>query len=706
MTAEDRCVNLMPLFHAHALYTALGASLHCGGSVVILHAFSADVFFRLIATLRPTWYTGSYTFHHAIHAAAPRHAAEIANSQLRFIRTASGHLDDRIAEQLEGLLHAPVIETYSNTELSIITSRPLPPGKHKKGTVGIAVGGKVAIMGSDNRPLPPGEHGEVVVRCMEVFSGYENDSAANAESFVDGWFRTGDEGVLDSDGFLTITGRIKDIINRGGEKITPSEVDAALMAHPDVATAVTFPVPHTTLGQEVAAAVVPEKGAEMTDEILAHFLRGRLAPFKVPRRFVIVDKIPTGHTGKVSRQRLSDAFGLVTDAATRRERVEDDRPATPLETRLQKLWAEILGLDRVGLNEDFFILGGDSLQAVDLFLRIEKEIGRRLPRSVLFEAGTVAKMARRIEEAVASPCVVPIQSHGNHPPFFCVHDGNGQVLNYRELSRFVGDTQPFYGIQCRGLDGEEEPFTRIEDMAAYYVQEIRKVQPEGPYYLGGYSFGGRVAYVMAQILCAAGKEVALLALFDTYCHAGRQRVETHDWLAYHLERMKALPIVQAPAYLKQRARNFAKMAYMRTRLKSYAAAWHFYKSRGKPLPRFLRRPIPANDMIRRAYRAQPYDGDATLFKCELYAWAHADQHNGWKKLIRGNLDIRPIPGGHYEIMTQPHVRTIAKELAAALDKARAAHTGRIRGSARASWRGTSARHESRVDTGARRMPAR
>jgi thioesterase domain-containing protein len=241
------------------------------------------------------------------------------------------------------------------------------------------------------------------------------------------------------------------------------------------------------------------------------------------------------------------------------------------------------------------------------------------------------------------------------------------------LSRFVGDTQPFYGIQCRGLDGEEEPFTRIEDMAAYYVKEIRKVQPEGPYYLGGYSFGGRVAYVMAQNLRAAGEEVALLALFDTYCHAGRHRVETRDWLAHHIERAKALPLTRMPAYLKQRYRNFVKMAYMRGRMKSYSAAWHFYKARGKPLPRLLRSPVPANDMIRRNYRPRPYDGDATLFKCELYAWAHADQHEGWKTLIKGNLEIRPIPGGHYEIMTQPHVRTVAAELADALEKARASY---------------------------------
>jgi acyl-CoA synthetase (AMP-forming)/AMP-acid ligase II/thioesterase domain-containing protein/acyl carrier protein len=674
MTAADRCLNLMPLFHGHGLHTALGGSLYCGGSLVTLPEFSVGAFFRLISTLGPTWYTGSYTFHHAIYAAAPQHSGECAQSRLRFIRTASGHLDNRIAEQLEKVLRAPVIETYSSTEMSVICSSPLPPGTRKKGTVGIAVGGEVAIMDPDNRLLPPGERGEVVVRSTEVFTGYENDPAANAESFVDGWFRTGDEGVFDDEGYLTLTGRIKDIINRGGEKITPSEVDGALKDHPDVADAVTFPIPHATLGQEVAAAVVPEQGADLTDEILTHFLRRRLAPFKIPRRFVIVDEIPKGPTGKVSRQGLADQLGLVTDSATARpERIEDDRPASALEAKLQRLWAEVLGLDRVGLHEDFFMLGGDSLQAVELFLRVEKELGRRLPRSVLFEAGTVAKMAERIEAEVPSSCIVPIQTKGKHPPFFCVHDGNGQVLNYRDLSRFLGDVQPFYGIQCRGLDGEEEPFTRIEEMAEYYVREIKKLQPEGPYYIGGYSFGGRVAYVMAQHMRAAGDDVALLALFDTYSAYGQQMVRTRDWFTHHLQRIKTVPPARLPAYLWLRVQNLAKMIYMRLRLKSYSTAWRFYRSQGKPLPRILRRPVPANDMIRRSYRPQPYDGNATLFKAELYAWTHPIQHEGWKKLIRGKLDIRPVPGQHYEIMNQPHVRTVAAELADALDKARTAH---------------------------------
>jgi acyl-CoA synthetase (AMP-forming)/AMP-acid ligase II/thioesterase domain-containing protein/acyl carrier protein len=684
LTAADRCLNLMPLFHGHGLQSSLGATLYSGGSLITLSQFSVEAFFRLLETMAPTWYSGSYTFHHTICAAAPDFADAISKSHLRFIKTASGHLDIRVAEETEALFGTPVIETYSSTEAGRIAGTPLPPVRRKPGTVGLPVEGEVAILGLDDRFLPPGERGEVVIRAAPVFSGYENDPVANAQCFVDGWFRTGDEGIIDRDGYLTLTGRIKDIINRGGEKITPSEVDNALMSHPDVAAAVTFPVPHATLGQEVAAAVVPAQGAEFTDETLTRFLRGRLAPFKVPRRFVIVDEIPKGATGKVQRRNLAEAFGLVMDSSRARPVTVDNRPATALESKLQCLWAEVLGLQGIGLNDDFFMLGGDSLQAVELFLRIERELGRRLPRSVLFEDGTVAKMARRIEDVVPSPCVVPIQPHGDRPPLFCIHDGNGHVLNYRELSRFLGPEQPFYGIQCRGLDGEEEPFTKIDDMAAHYVREIRKVQPEGPYYLGGYSFGGRVAYVIARMLRAAGEDVALLALIDTYCHAGRRRVGLREWLRHHRDRLKEQSWSQIPAYLWLRTTNFVWMAYMELRLRSYAAAWRFYKSRGKPLPRFLCRPVPANDMIRRNYETRTYDGDAVLFRAERYAWTHPDQHDGWYGLIKGRLEVRPISGGHFEITRQPHVRTLAAELSDALTTAQAAHTRHIRISAEAS----------------------
>ncbi|MGE0650498.1 MAG: AMP-binding protein [Alphaproteobacteria bacterium] len=685
LTAADRCLSLMPLFHTNGLYSVLGATFYAGGSIAFLPEFSVPAFFGALVTLAPTWYAAIYTFHHTICAAARDHADAVKNARLRFIRTGSGALAATVTEGLEALFRAPVIETYSSTEVGRISATPLPPVVHRPRTVGIPDRDEVAILGLDDRVLSVGERGEVVVRSAEIFSGYENDPAANAQCFVNGWFRTGDEGVFDEDGYLTLTGRIKDIINRGGEKITPSEVDDALLQHPDVAAAVTFPVPHATLGQDIAAAVVPVKGTKLTDEILTIFLRRRLAAFKLPRRFVIVDEIPKGPTGKFERRKLAEAFDLVVDSAVARPEPKDVRPATALEAKLQRLWAEVLRLDRVGLHEDFFTLGGDSLQAVDLFLRVEKEFGRRLPRAVLFEADTVAKMAEHIEAAVPSSCIVPIQTKGDLPPFFCVHDGYGQVLSYRELSRFLGENQPFYGIQARGIDGEEEPFVDIHDMAAHYVREIRKVQTEGPYYIGGHSMGGRVAYLMAQRLQAAGQEVAFLGLFDTYSGYGQRKIGKDEWLARHLERIKSIPPGQLPGYLWLRVQNLAELIFLRVRFECYSAAWHFYKSRGKPLPRFMYRVEPATDMVRRSiYQPEPYDGDATLFKCELFTWTHTDAHDGWKQLIRGKLDIRLLPGGHNEIMRQPHVRTVAAELADALEKARAAHIRPIVGSARAS----------------------
>ena len=670
---HDRCLCLQPLTYASGLYN-LCASLVSGGSVAFLPRFDVSTFFRYLAALEPTWYTGSYTFQHNIHASAPAHQGEIRQSRLRFIRTSSGALESNVADGLESLFNVPVIEAYSTTETGRIAGNPLPPQTRKRGSVGRPIFAEVAIVGVDGKPLPAGQNGEILVRGEQIFDGYEGDPTANKAAFVDGWYRTGDEGVLDEDGYLWLTSRVKDFINRGGEKIAPAEIEAALRRHPDVAMAVAFPVPHVTLGQDVCAAVVPESGTALTDETLTEFLRGRLASVKTPRRYVFVDEIPKGPTGKYQRLNLAAAFGLIEDAAGERSALSDDaRRATPLEAKLQRLWAGTLGLDHVGLHDDFFVLGGDSLQAVELFMAIERDLDRRLPRSVLFEAVTVAQMAQRIENATPPRCLVEIQPNGDRPPFFCVHDGDGQVLNFRALARHVGEAQPFIGIQCFGLDGEDVPFTRIEDMAAHYIGEMRKVQPSGPYFLGGYSFGGRIAYVIAQQLHAAGETVALLALFDTYCHLGQRRVRPGEWLGRHRDRLRALRLPDVPAYVALRAKNLAVMAFMASRLRIFSAAWRFYESRNRPIPRFMRRPVEANDMIRRDYRPRPFDGNATLFKAELYAWNHPDSHDGWHQLIEGDLEVIPIPGRHFEIMKVPHVQVLARALSGCLQRAQAAY---------------------------------
>ena len=307
----DRCLNVMPLFHIHGLIAAVLSSLAAGGAVVCTPGFNALRFFAWLEAFRPTWYTAVPTMHQAILARAPRNVEIAARAGLRFIRSSSAALPPRTMAALEEAFSAPVVESYGMTEASHqMTSNPLPPAPRKPGTVGIAAGPEVAVMRADGGLAAPGETGEVVIRGANVTPGYENAPQANAEAFRGGWFRTGDQGAIDADGYLTITGRLKEIINRGGEKIGPREVDETLMDHPAVAQAVTFAVPHDKLGEDVAAAVVLHESAAATERELRDFAGARLAAFKVPRRVVFLDEIPKGPTGKLQRIGLARKLGL------------------------------------------------------------------------------------------------------------------------------------------------------------------------------------------------------------------------------------------------------------------------------------------------------------------------------------------------------------------------------------------------------------
>lgn len=305
LTPADRCINLNPLSYAGSRVPMI---LYSGGSIVFLAEFDCDNFFRHLVDLQPTWFQGSFTFQQTIRDRAPDHLPEIEQSCIRFIRTSSGRLDPRIAEDLETYFKAPVIEAYSSTESGRITGNPQPPGARKRGTVGLPVGCEVVILDEEDNRMAPGQRGEVTVRGPGVFDGYENDPEANDAAFFDGWYRTGDEGFFDADGYLTLTGRIKDVINRGGEKISPAEVDAALTAHPDIAEAAVFGISHATLGEIVGAAIVPADGGTPGKRALTRFLSDRLSPFKIPRVFHVVDALPKGPTGKVQRHKLADRF--------------------------------------------------------------------------------------------------------------------------------------------------------------------------------------------------------------------------------------------------------------------------------------------------------------------------------------------------------------------------------------------------------------
>ena len=314
LTADDRSLQVMPLFHIHGLLAGLLAPLFAGGAVACTEGFDAFRFFAQLKALRPTYYTAVPTMHQMVLSRSARHRDAARDARLRFVRSSSASLPAPVLQELGELFGSPVIEAYGMTEATHqMCANPLPPAAAKPRSAGVPTGIELAVLDSWNRPLPPGERGEVSIRGPTVIDGYENNPDANAAAFTDGWFRTGDEGYLDGDGYLFLTGRLKEQINRGGEKVSPLEVDEALLRHRSVAQAVTFAVPHPKLGEEVAAAVVAAEGADIDERELRRFLSQSLAAFKVPRRVLVLDELPKGPTGKLQRIGLAERLGLTSD---------------------------------------------------------------------------------------------------------------------------------------------------------------------------------------------------------------------------------------------------------------------------------------------------------------------------------------------------------------------------------------------------------
>ncbi|XOY54941.1 MAG: acyl--CoA ligase [Rhodobacterales bacterium] len=315
LTPADRCMNVMPLFHIHGLIAAVSSSLAAGGSVWCAPGFDALKFFGWMEDAQPTWYTAVPTMHQAILARAGRNADTIANVPLRFLRSSSASLPGPVMEALAETFKAPVIEGYGMTEAAHqMASNPLGAGKQKPGSVGIEAGPLVRVAHEVENRLVTGV-GEIVISGPNVTPGYEGNPEANEKNFFEAenrrWFRTGDQGEFDAEGYLTLTGRLKEIINRGGEKISPLEVDGVLSAHPAVAQVVTFAIPHDKLGEDVGAAVVLKEGHTATDREIRDFASAQLAAFKVPRKILILDDIPKGATGKLQRIGLAEKLGLV-----------------------------------------------------------------------------------------------------------------------------------------------------------------------------------------------------------------------------------------------------------------------------------------------------------------------------------------------------------------------------------------------------------
>ena len=404
LSPADRCLNIMPLFHVHGLVGAAMSSLGAGASVVCTPGFHAPRFFDWLDEFRPTWYTAVPTMHQGILARAARHPEVIERARLRFIRSCSSALAPRLMADLEAAFSVPVIEAYGMTEASHqMAVNPLPPRARKPGSVGLPTGCEIAVMDAAGSLLPAGAAGEVVIRGANVTRGYAGSAGANLESFVDGWFRTGDQGFLDAEGYLFLTGRTKEIINRGGEKISPREIDEVLLDHPAVDQAFAFSIPSAQLGEEVGAAVVLRRNASASEIALLEFAAGRLADFKVPRRIVFLPELPKGPTGKPQRIGFATRLGLTAPAPPEASvRGFSASPQTPVESRLAAIWSELLDAAPAGVDHNFFDLGGDSILGTQLIVRVREEFSVELPMFRLFNSPTLRAIAEWIQSAPRS----------------------------------------------------------------------------------------------------------------------------------------------------------------------------------------------------------------------------------------------------------------------------------------------------------------
>lgn len=398
LSASDRCLHFLPYFHIGGLVDLLAAPLAVGSTVICTPGFSVPEFYNCLASFQPSWAQAVPTMLQEILSYAADHRDVIERHSLRLMRSVSAALPAPVMKDFERIFKIPVIEIFGMTEAAgVITSNPLPPAERKIGSVGRAAGTELGIMNETGTLAGIEQTGEVVIRGENVMRGYENAPEENRKAFSGPWFRTGDLGYLDEDGYLFLTGRIKEIINRGGEKISPHEVDEVLLTHSCVAEAATFAIPHVTLGEDVSAAVVLKAGATLGKPELIDFVAARLAYFKVPRTVYFLDTLPKGPGGKLKRNELAELFALrPSDSVTPSVSVAPAK--TPIAKMLVEMWSKVLGVEQIGVDDDFFDNGGDSMKAASFINELQKRWRDTVYVSAIFDAPSVAKFENYLQK--------------------------------------------------------------------------------------------------------------------------------------------------------------------------------------------------------------------------------------------------------------------------------------------------------------------
>ncbi|MEY4518514.1 MAG: hypothetical protein RLZZ499_1113, partial [Cyanobacteriota bacterium] len=608
------------------------------------------------------------------------------NSNLKAVSTGEAlprELANRLLPMVSELwnLYGPTETTIWSTGCQVQTgAQAINIGKPISNT-------QVYILDANLQPVPIGVPGELHIGGDGVTKGYLNRSELTEEKFISNPFssapnsklyKTGDLVRFLPNGAIECLGRIDDQVKVRGFRIELGEIEAAIASHPHIQQTVVITREDNPGDKRLVAYAVLHPEQAVTTNTMRQFLKPKLPDYMIPGAFVLLETLPLTPNGKIDRR------ALPAPKQTRDELEETFvAPRNELELQLAKIWQDVLGIQNIGIHDNFFNLGGQSLLAVRLFAEIHKSFNQKLTLSTILQASTIEQLAKAISQQEYLPdssYLVPIQPHGSKIPFFCIHGAQGEVLFLKSLANHLSRDQPFYAIRSPGQNGETAPLTCIEEMAKLYIKEIKTIQPQDPYLLGGYSFGGLVAFEMARQFREQGQEVSLLALLDCYAPESLKYLPLHNRFLQHFRNFLSI----GPDYL------FNKFKTLRTRIMyrllkdetmknnyfHHLTSTKYFYNLINEFPNYTVEDLKLWENLYKAnlqassnYIPSVYEGKITIFRVKTDPTKNFYQpvaKCGWSELSNQEIEVYDCTGDHYTFIEEPHVQSLARQLQSCL----------------------------------------
>ena len=648
--------------------SGLVRSILSGSKVVLLDGFNHKEIGEVIKKRKITWFTAAPAVLLSFADYIEKNNISIHPNDLDFIRSSGANINREDVLFLEKVFKVPLVVTYGMTEANKITTTYKAPKGFKEGSVGVSIGPDLKV-----------EQGEILVKGDTVFPGYENDDYNRHDYFTgDGWFKTGDEGYIDEDGYVFITGRIKEMINKGGEKVSPYEVEKLVLENCRAKRAYVFPYPNQIGSEDVGLVVVQSDDEIVTLKDIRRNLKGKISAYKMPTLLFKVKEVPVSKNGKVQRKILYDIIKNMDQKEVLKEEVNDiinknnrNENRSIEEEFLIKLWKELLDLENISVESNFFELGGDSLSAAAALSQIENEFGIQIPVITFFELGTVKEISKYIknkERIYKLKFLFPIKDSGNREPLFCIHTSDGEAVTYHNIGKYIDEDIPVYAFKFNLREEWNHPLT-FRELGVKYADEILKKQTTGEYHLLGRCYGGVLALEVAQELIRRGKAVREVFMLDSpnLSKLG-DKIEVIDDNVYvkkwknSINQMGSKKAKEIPHYLYRKTISLFKLTRDRLRYPVYRLGVRFNRGR---MIKFAGKEAALRWAIRNNEQKY-YNGRVYYFKANLDKVSSIDRIEYWKSMV-DNLDVIEINTYHNEMDSEESMKFIAEKTSIILD---------------------------------------